>query len=466
MSNEDTLDTLFEKFPNFNRESIAEVFILTAGNISQAEAILKDQISYDSQPKLDQEKEKLHSGNQLNSEYIPIEKDNDSLKESKVDLQPVDVQATRQYQTKGHASCEISQSEDKTDNQIPDVVKKRKLQSSLPFYSQPKKLKQEITNRTITLHTIAEIEAHIPSVKVFKNFLPNEISDLILDELITKRMIFLDKEFYIAGKLCRPSQKSIMFATPEHINIDHMYTSNDIKIANFFPQLYTVKCYVDAKVNELLDNLKEKHPYQIQKNWKADFCVGNYFPNNKSHLDWHTDKLSNIGPLPTIASLSFGATRIFRLRPITPSNSVIYDIALPNNTLLVMLPSTQELYKHNVPTLTYSLVDKHPKSNEGRFSLTFRKIHPILKQNRVSCDKCNSNMLLRRLFKKNEDEGYYVWMCNSSYKGKECFGFKYAQFDQLYELMNGGDGSSNFNKTDPPINLVAKSKSDAARWLG
>lgn len=290
--------------------------------------------------------------------------------------------------------------------------------------------------KSITLHNQQEIDKYLPFVRIVKNFLSKDVADDVLKALMTQKFMFQDKEFYIAGKLCRPSQKSCTFTTPEFTAIRNQYTSNKLHNVEFFPELYTTKAFVDEKVNEILDSIP-KHPIQIQDKWCSDVCIGNYFETNKSHLDWHSDKLTNIGPLPTIASVSFGATRIFRLRKIGDGgDATIYNIPLPNNTLLVMLPGTQELFKHGVPTLTNSLVQKNQISNEARFSLTFRMIQRQLYNNPVYCDKCGEGMILKRVNKTGE----YIWMCFSPNKGGDCNRVLKAEFSDLHKK----DGVCNF----------------------
>lgn len=280
--------------------------------------------------------------------------------------------------------------------------------------------------RSITLTTAEEIELHIPYVKVFKNFLPEDISSDMVESLMSKRLMFQEKEFYIAGQLCRSSQRSVMFTTPQYQRLQNWYSSNKLKNVDFFPELYIAKAYVDQKVNDVL-NTRAKDPLQIQSDWKSGICIGNHFMSNKSQLDWHSDRLARIGPLPTIASLSFGATRIFRLRRVDSTTSTIFNIPLPNNTLLIMLPGTQELFKHSVPSLTNSLVASHPQAGENRFSLTFRMIHEKLDKFPVICDKCQSHMVLRRSAKTCQ----YIWRCFSSYKGGQCNHLLNADFTHL-----------------------------------
>lgn len=343
--------------------------------------------------------------------------------------------------------------------------KKRFSQSTLSFANggESKRKRTLSVGKTITLYTKEEIENTLSTIRVFPDFLPDDLANTMIDALRRKRLSFKEKEFYIAGRLCRPSQKSIIFSTPENLHLEDLYSENDMKLEEFFPELYMAKACVDKEVNKALESLTNSHPFQIQKNWKSDVCIGNYFPNNKSHLDWHSDKLSNIGPLPTITSLSFGATRIFRLRPIIPTNSVIYNIVIPNNTLLIMLPGTQELYKHSVPTLCNSLLEKHPILNEQRFSLTFRMLHPVFIQNPTRCEICSNKMILRRIYKETHNNGYYMWICTNNNNGKKCMVFQYAKLDELYHLMNGGDGSTIIS-TEKEICLKSTTKNGASKW--
>lgn len=318
-----------------------------------------------------------------------------------------------------------------------NIIKKHKIDIKDILTGKRTKVDEE---RHITLTTVEEIEHNIPYIKVFKNFLPKDLSKEMIDSLMSKRLMFQEKEFYIAGQLCRSSQNSVTFTTPKFNKLKNNYSSNEIRNVDFFHELYVAKAYVDQRVNEIL-NSRVKDPLQIQTDWKSDVCVGNHFMNNKSHLDWHSDRLSMIGPLPTIASLSFGATRIFRLRRTDTCNSTIFNIPLPNNTLLIMLPGTQELYKHSVPSLTTSLVASHPKTKDSRFSLTFRMIHPKLDNNPTVCDKCKERMILRRSSK----NGQYIWMCFSSYKGGQCNRILHADFTNLNDLETN---SVNFTSKD------------------
>lgn len=95
-------------------------------------------------------------------------------------------------------------------------------------------------------------------------------------------------------------------------------------------------------------------------------------------------QLTYLGPYPTIASLSLGVTRQFRLR-LTPSPSSTelprtYSVELPHNSLLVMHPPCQEHFKHTIPPQRTIDVFR-PLGRDGpvhteRINITFRFYRP------------------------------------------------------------------------------------------
>ncbi|KAM6465347.1 alpha-ketoglutarate-dependent dioxygenase alkB homolog 3 isoform 2-T3 [Liasis olivaceus] len=101
----------------------------------------------------------------------------------------------------------------------------------------------------------------------------------------------------------------------------------------------------------------------------------NLYRNEKDSVDWHSDDEPTLGKKPIIASLSFGATRMFEMRkkPLPEDNNDYtymrrVQIPLDHGTLLMMEGATQEDWQHRVP--------KEYHSREPRINLTFRTIYP------------------------------------------------------------------------------------------
>ena len=62
----------------------------------------------------------------------------------------------------------------------------------------------------------------------------------------------------------------------------------------------------------------------------------NLYRDGRDSMGWHADDEPELGPAPTIASLSLGALRRFRLRPRPGLVATPLGLDLPNGSLLLM----------------------------------------------------------------------------------------------------------------------------------
>lgn len=92
--------------------------------------------------------------------------------------------------------------------------------------------------------------------------------------------------------------------------------------------------------------------------------LANLYRNGRDSVGWHADNEKSLGPDPCIASLSFGATRTFKLRHNKTGETVA--IALTSGGLLVMGGQLQHCWRHSLPKTT--------KVDAPRINLTFRRI--------------------------------------------------------------------------------------------
>lgn len=91
----------------------------------------------------------------------------------------------------------------------------------------------------------------------------------------------------------------------------------------------------------------------------------NLYRDGSDGMGWHADDERPLGQDPVIASLSFGATRRFRLKHRTePGNSLTLE--LPPGSCLVMAGALQHHWRHALP--------KTRRAVGPRVSLTFRLI--------------------------------------------------------------------------------------------
>lgn len=100
---------------------------------------------------------------------------------------------------------------------------------------------------------------------------------------------------------------------------------------------------------------------------KQDFnsVLCNLYRDGSDCMGWHSDDEAELGPRPLIASLSFGATRRFRLRG-RHDPALRLELELPGGSLLLMSGATQRNFRHDLP--------RAPRVGAARINLTFRRI--------------------------------------------------------------------------------------------
>lgn len=91
----------------------------------------------------------------------------------------------------------------------------------------------------------------------------------------------------------------------------------------------------------------------------------NLYRDGRDAMGWHADDEPELDPEASIASLSLGACRSFRLRPRAGGGQPL-ELALANGDLLVMDPPTQRFWLHGLP--------RRLRLGEPRLSLTFRRL--------------------------------------------------------------------------------------------
>lgn len=111
--------------------------------------------------------------------------------------------------------------------------------------------------------------------------------------------------------------------------------------------------------------LQIKHKIETVVNANFTTVLLNNYRDGKDSNGWHADNEKELGSNPIIASVSFGAPRIFQLKHINSANQKI-NITLENGSLLLMQGTTQHFWKHQIPKTT--------KVIGPRINLTFRII--------------------------------------------------------------------------------------------
>lgn len=112
--------------------------------------------------------------------------------------------------------------------------------------------------------------------------------------------------------------------------------------------------------------LRLKRDIEIATGQQFNSVLGNYYRTGSDSMGWHSDQEASLGLNPTIASLSLGAVRLFKLRHIKTDDTL--DITLNHGSLLLMGGSLQHHWRHCLP--------KTRKPTAARINLTFRAIFP------------------------------------------------------------------------------------------
>ena len=114
--------------------------------------------------------------------------------------------------------------------------------------------------------------------------------------------------------------------------------------------------------NTELLSIKEK----IEPKCKTSFnsVLLNLYRNGNDSISWHTDAEKELGKNPVIASVNFGAERVFQLKHKETGERI--DLTLEHGSLLIMKGELQHYWKHQLP--------KTKKKLSKRINLTFRVI--------------------------------------------------------------------------------------------
>lgn len=93
-------------------------------------------------------------------------------------------------------------------------------------------------------------------------------------------------------------------------------------------------------------------------------CLANLYQEGEQGMGWHQDNEKELGPQPTIASVSFGAERRFDFRHKETKEKI--SVMLEDGSLLLMAGTTQTHWQHQLP--------KTKRVKEPRINLTFRTV--------------------------------------------------------------------------------------------
>lgn len=182
------------------------------------------------------------------------------------------------------------------------------------------------------------------AILYYPRFFEKNEADIIFDYL-TNNIPWLQDDIRVFGKTHPQPRLTALFG-----NEGKSYSYSNIKMQPhpWFPLLQEIKSKVE-KVSET----------------NFTTVLLNLYRNGKDSNGWHADSEKELGNNPIIASVSFGAARIFQLKHNTIPH-LKQNILLEHGSLLLMKGSTQHFWKHQIP--------KTSKKIDSRINLTFRVI--------------------------------------------------------------------------------------------
>ncbi|KAG8891221.1 hypothetical protein FRB99_003767 [Tulasnella sp. 403] len=305
----------------------------------------------------------------------------------------------------------------------------------------------------LTLGTRSLIEEHTPTT-LHSSVLPPELACKLFYKMLDEAEAHWRRsKWYVVDKLVESPHLTSFYVRGEqssewHKAARHWYNGFAAPTPPTFPAELEEAClYVEKVVNSALAKRK-RYPMEWggDGGWRANVAAANRYKGGKEGVGFHSDGMTYLGPYCTIASLSLGTERIFRLRETISKDeknahaAQTYNISLPHNSLIIMHASCQEHFKHSIPIIpstgidifkpSFPRDDKTPiAAHTERINVTFRFFRPDFAPETIPKCKCDVPMVLRanqkgsgRLAVESGAEMRYFWMCygGAHNEGKGC----------------------------------------------
>ncbi|KAG0273792.1 hypothetical protein BGZ95_010396 [Linnemannia exigua] len=232
--------------------------------------------------------------------------------------------------------------------------------------------------KPLILYNPEDVSKHCPCTLIF-NVLDKDLANRLLEAMLTDSETWNRNRWWLFERMVESPHKTSYFAERDD-DMEEVagWTYNGKQQdppRRFLPEMEEAKLVVRRIVNELRKQ-RSIHPYEVQGDWNCNVAAVNHYAHSKESVGFHADKLTYLGPRPTIGSLTLGVTRFFRIRKVIPdakhpdTAGQLISIALPHNSLCIMWPPMQEEWKHEIPPVP--TVTPHPISGTARINITFR----------------------------------------------------------------------------------------------
>jgi len=192
-----------------------------------------------------------------------------------------------------------------------------------------------------------DAESRMPSYKIFPEFLDSDLGSVLFRELFESKHWKQPSIFMYGRRVLTPRLTWWMGDPCALYSYSGIYNEPT-------PWTETVK-ELGVRLQDLLGH-------------KFNSVLLNLYRDGSDHMSWHSDNEPELGGMPVIASISLGATRLFKFRRKNrDANEKSITIPLTHGTLLVMQGLTQQEWEHSIP--------KEARVTRARINLTYRLIN-------------------------------------------------------------------------------------------
>jgi len=201
-----------------------------------------------------------------------------------------------------------------------------------------------------------------------------ELFEFLRQELFFYRVQYLIKRYGTDTQIYTPR-----YTTVFGVDTSSTFTSDGKLVDSSTSKPVPPDRYKTCKprpIPQCLDHLRQLT--EIFTGATYNFCLVNYYANGADSISYHSDDERFLGPNPSIASFSLGATRDFCMKhkPISPKDGEPppeqnlkppLKLPLASGDMVLMRGKTQANWLHSVPK-------RKGKGGEGgRINITFRK---------------------------------------------------------------------------------------------
>lgn len=122
---------------------------------------------------------------------------------------------------------------------------------------------------------------------------------------------------------------------------------------------------IPPMIEKYLDWANHHHHHRQSSKPKYNMVLVNWYHNGNDNIGWHADNEKEIIPGSDVMTISFGQSRVFKIKHNT-DNTIAKNIPTQHNGFIIMGGSFQKEFKHSIPKTTKKT------SQMPRVSITFR----------------------------------------------------------------------------------------------